>query len=135
VIIRSTKVTRKAKGAELMRDGIRFSSTQQGEMILFNLDSAPGLGTDRTPPTTPAKASKQRETWNGRGGVGVRWSPSQDDGMLAEYLVMRDGTLLDHVGIGTFYFDTTEGAGLERRYEVVAVDGDGNRSSARTAVE
>jgi len=93
------------------------------------------LGTDHTPPTTPAKASKQRETWNGRMGVGVRWSPSQDDGMLAEYLVMRDGTLLDHVGIGTFYFDTTQGSGLEHCYEVVAVDGDGNRSSARTAAE
>ena len=135
VIFRSSRVGNKAKGADLMRDGIRFSSTERGEMILFNLDDAPGLGTDHTPPTTPSKAWKQRETWNGRAGVAVRWSPSQDDGILAEYLVMRDGTLLDHVGIGTFCFDTTEGSGLEHWYEVVAVDGDGNRSTARTAAE
>lgn len=135
VIVRSTKAGRRAKGADLMRDGVRFSSTQQGEMIFFNLDDAPGLGTDHTSPTAPERASKRRETWNGRAGVGLRWLPSQDDGLIAEYLVIRDGTPLDHVGIGTFYFDTTEGSGLDRHYEVVAVDGDGNRSSARTAVE
>lgn len=48
---------------------------------------------------------------------------------------MRDGALLDHVAIGTFHFDASEGSGLEHRYEVVAVDGDGNRSLARAAAE
>ncbi len=119
-----------------MQSGVRFRSTQPSDMILFNLDNAPGLGADHTPPTTPEKASKQRETWNGRTGVGLRWSPSQDDGLIAEYhCVLRDGKLLDHVGIGTFYFDATEGSGLEHRYEVLAIDGDGNRSSAVVAEE
>ncbi len=44
--------------------------------------------------------------------------------------VLQDGKPLDVVAIGTFYFDAGEGAGLERRYEVLAMDGDGNRSPA-----
>jgi hypothetical protein len=48
--------------------------------------------------------------------------------------VLRDGKPLDRVGIGTFYFDTTPGAGLERRYTIVAVDSDSNHSAATLAV-
>ena len=68
------------------------------------------------------------ETWNGRTGVAVRWEPSQDDGLVSHYEVLRDGKLLDYVAIGTFYFEP--GARIEQRYEIVAVDGDGNRSPA-----
>ncbi len=101
-------------------------------MILLNLDQAPGRGTDHTPPTAPGKACKQRETWGGRTGVAVRWSPSRDNVLVAEYQVLRDGKLLDRVGIGTFYFDASADAGLDRRYEIVAVDADANRSPARS---
>ncbi|MGA2984675.1 MAG: hypothetical protein ABSG32_12735 [Terriglobia bacterium] len=128
VAFRFGKETRTASGAELMKSGIRFASTDPNEMILLNLDRAPGRGTDHTPPTTPGKAVKKIETWNGRAGVAVRWEPSQDDGLVSHYEVLRDGKLLDYVAIGTFYFEP--GARIEQRYEIVAVDGDGNRSPA-----
>jgi hypothetical protein len=54
---------------------------------------------------------------------------------VAGYEVIRDGRLLDQVGIGTFYFDTSPGSGLDRRYEVVAIDGDGNRSGSAVAAQ
>jgi hypothetical protein len=126
VAFRFSKETRTASGAELMKSGIRFTSTEPNEMILLNLDQAPGRGTDHTPPTTPGKAVKKMETWNGRTGVTVRWEPSQDDGLVSHYEVLRDGQRVDYVAIGTFYFDP--GARLDQRYEIVAVDGDGNRS-------
>ena len=53
--------------------------------------------------------------------------------MVAGYEVIRDGRLLDYVGIGTFYFDASSGSGMDRRYEVVAIDGDGNRSAGTVA--
>lgn len=122
-----------ASGAELMKSGIHFDSMNTNEMILLNLDGAPGRGTDRTPPTTPTHAVKRIETWNGRRGVAVRWEPSQDDGLVSHYEVLRDGKLTDYVAIGTFYFDP--GARLDHRYEIRAVDGDGNVSpSAAVAV-
>jgi hypothetical protein len=123
---RFSKETRTASGAEWMKSGIRFTSTDPNEMILLNLDNAPGRGTDHTPPTAPTKAVKKMETWNGRTGVAVRWEPGQDDGLVSHYEVLRDGQRVDYVAIGTFYFDP--GASLNQRYEIVAVDGDGNRS-------
>jgi hypothetical protein len=102
-------------------------------MILLNLSGVPGHGTDRIPPTAPAKASKKIETYGGHTGVAVRWSPSQDNVLVAEYRVWRDGEFLDHVAIGAFYFDAGAGSSLTRRYEIVAVDGDGNRSAAVVA--
>ena len=126
---------RKASGAELMQKGIRFLPENKHEVILLNLDSAPGRGTDHTPPTVPGKAWLKRETWGGRAGVALRWTPSRDNVIVAGYEVIRDGRLLDHVGIGTFYFDASPGAGLDRRYEVVAIDGDGNRSGSAVAVQ
>jgi hypothetical protein len=75
------------------------------------------------------------ETWNGRQGVAVRWSPSQDNVLVAGYEILRDGKTLDRVGAGTFYFDTGAEAGLSHRYEVLAVDGDGNRSGSVAAVQ
>jgi inorganic pyrophosphatase len=43
--------------------------------------------------------------------------------------VLQDGKPSDVVAIGTFYFDAGEGSGMERRYGVLALDGDGNRSA------
>ncbi len=133
VTFRFSKEMRSARGAELMQQGIRFNSTDERDMILLNLTGAPGHGTDRIPPTTPAKVSKKIETYGGHTGVAVRWSPSQDNVLVAEYRVLRDGELLDHVAIGTFYFDASAGSSLTRRYEIVAVNGDGNCSAAVVA--
>jgi hypothetical protein len=115
-----------ASGAELMNSGIRFTSTDPREMILLNLDHAPGRGTDQTAPTIPTQAVKKMETWNGRSGVALRWEPSQDDGLVSHYEVLRDSQRVGYVAIGTFYFDP--GSRLDQRYEILAVDGDGNIS-------
>jgi len=120
-----------AKGEELMRTGIRCQPADRREAILLNLDRAPGRGTDKTPPTVPGHATKRIETWNGRSGVALRWSPSTDDGLVAEYKILKDGALADRVAIGEFYFDP--GATLDTRYEIVALDGDGNQSAATAA--
>jgi len=126
---------RTATGAELMQKGIRFLPDNPHEVILLNLGSAPGRGTDHTPPTAPGKVRLKPETWGGRTGVALRWTASHDDVLVAGYEVIRDGRFLDYVGIGTFYFDTSASSGLDRRYEVVAIDGDGNRSDSATAVQ
>ena len=123
----------KATGAELMSRGIRFVPKQEDEIILLNLSDAPGLGNDRTPPTVPQEVRKQRATYNGKSGVAIRWTPSEDNVIVAEYLVLRDGKPLDTVAIGTFYFDAGEGSGIDRRYEVLAMDGDGNQSATALA--
>ncbi len=133
VAFRFGKEVRDATGKELMQQGIRIKSGDTREMILLNLVGAPGRGTDHVPPTAPTKLAITRETYGGRTGVALRWAPATDDKLLAEYHVWRDGKLLDHVAIGTFYFDFSNEAGLDRRYEIVAVDGDGNRSAAVTA--
>ncbi|MGA3334546.1 MAG: hypothetical protein ABSC62_10335 [Terracidiphilus sp.] len=132
VAFRFGKKSFAANGEELMRAGIRFKAADLREVVLLNLDRAPGRGTDKTPPSVPERATKQIETWNGRRGVALRWLSSHDDGLVAEYLILKDGAMADRVAIGTFYF--APGASLETRYEIVAVDGDGNRSAATAAV-
>lgn len=133
VAFRLNKEMRVATGAELMQSGIRFRSTLPNEMILLNLDSAPGRGTDKTPPSAPEKVTKKTETWNGHTGVAVRWTPARDDVIVAEYKVLRDGKPIDRVAVGCFFFDPD--ARLDSKYEIAAVDGDGNRSSAIVAGE
>ncbi|MGO9239305.1 MAG: hypothetical protein ACLQBJ_00725 [Bryobacteraceae bacterium] len=135
VTFRYAPEKRTATGAEVMRTGIRFLPENKHEVILLNLDNAPGRGADHTPPTVPGKAWLKRESWGGRTGVALRWTASHDNVIVAGYEVMRDGRLLDHVGIGTFYFDASPGAGLDRRYDVLAIDGDGNRSGSVAAVQ
>jgi hypothetical protein len=133
VAFRFGKELKNMKGADLMRQGIRIKTENRREMILLNLQDAPGRGTDHVPPTAPSKLIKTRETFGQRTGVALRWAPGSDDKLLAEYLVYRDGKLLDHVAIGTFYFDFSKDGGLNHRYEVASVDGDGN-ISARAVV-
>ena len=127
------KEMRSSTGKELMQQGIRIRSGDAREMILLNLTNAPGRGTDQVPPSPPTKVVKTKESYGQRTGIAMRWSPSQDNSLLAEYQVRRDGKLLDHAAIGTFYFDFSKDASLDCRYEIVAVDGDGNLSPAVAA--
>jgi hypothetical protein len=126
VSFRFTQETRRSSGAELMKSGIRFAPGNRYDMVLLNLDAAPGRGIDHTAPTTPGRAVKKTETWNERSGVALRWEPSQDNVLVSHYEVLREGNVIGYAAIGTFYFDP--GAGLDSHYEIVAVDGDGNRS-------
>lgn len=135
VAFRFNREERAATGTELMKQGIRIKTENTREMILLNLADAPGRGTDHVPPTAPTKLMKTRETFGQRTGIALRWAPSTDNKLLAEYRVWRDGKLLDHVAIGTFYFDFSHEAGLDHRYDVVAVDGDGNLSAVVAATQ
>ncbi len=133
VAFRFGKETSAATGAGLMKQGIRFPQCGKREMALLNLEHIPGHGSDQVPPTAPARAAKRQETYNGRAGVALRWEPSRDNVMVARYQVMRDGKPLEDVAIGAFFFDASPGSSLDRRYEIVAVDADGNRSPAALA--
>jgi hypothetical protein len=133
VAFRFGKEVTTMKGAELMQQGIRIKTENTREMILLNLEDAPGRGTDRVGPTPPTNLVKTRETFGQRAGVALRWAPGSDNKLLAEYLVYRNGRLLDHVAIGTFYFDFSQEGGLDDRYEVASVDGDGNLSARAAA--
>ncbi len=126
VTFRYGKGVHKATGAELMQSGISLEKPRPDEIVLLNLDSAPGRSTDTTPPSAPTGLSRKKETWNGRTGVALRWNASRDDGIVSHYEIHRGGKLLDYVALGTFYFDPETAGG--QNYSVVAVDGDGNRS-------
>ena len=67
--------------------------------------------------------------------VGVCWSPRQDNFLVAESQVLRDGQFLQRVGNGTFYFDAGRGSALDHRYGILAVKRDVNHSAAVEAVQ
>jgi hypothetical protein len=135
VAIHSTREKRTASGAELMRLGIRFKTAERREVIMLNIENIPGHRSDRVPPSAPSQASKRSETWGGRTGVALRWQPGKDNVIVAGYEILRDGKLFDFAATGTFCFDASAGSGVDRRYEIVAVDGDGNCSRGVVAVQ
>ena len=122
-------------GADLTSKGIQLDSVSAGELIFLNMPSYPGNGTDHTPPTAPTDVTKRVGSNLGVQGIEVSWSPSQDDNWISYYEVRRDRTPIGRVAKGTFFFDHTPGARnqIDADFEVVAVDGDGNRSIAVTA--
>ncbi len=123
------------KGADLMANGIALASVQPGELIFLNLPRHPGSGTDRTPPAAVSGVTKRVGTNLGVQGVEVRWQPAADDNWISYYEILRDGVLRAKAAIGAFYFDYSGEPQrlIEARYEVRAVDGDGNRGPAATA--
>ena len=124
------------KGAELMQRGIRIPELQPGEIVYLNLPKSPGRGTDQTPPTVPTKVTQRVATNVFSQGVEVSWQAARDDNWLSCYDIVcidPNGAQVDlgKVAQRTFYFDRTKPAAeLDRsRYEVRAVDGDGNTSA------
>ena len=69
-----------------------------------------------------------RETNIGHSGIGIHWSPGVDNNWISYYEVRRDGTVLDKVAIGNYYFDHADGWQRLHEYAVRTVDGDGNAS-------
>jgi hypothetical protein len=63
-------------------------------------------------------------------GVEITWSPSQDDNWISYYDIHKNRKLIGRAAKGTFFFDHSDSArkDIDARYEVAAVDGDGNRS-------
>jgi hypothetical protein len=123
------------RGADLMEKGIELESVLPGEILFLNLPKHPGAGTDSVPPSAPAGVTKSMGTNLGVQGIEVRWKPATDDNWISYYEILRDGKPQARAAIGNFYFDHTgEPARLiAAKYEVRAVDGDGNRSAVSLA--
>jgi len=118
-----------ATGKALMCDGIRHPASPRRQQILLNLDHYPGSGWDTVSPTSPTLTRQERAVYWDHTGVALRWTESSDNHLLAGYRVLRDGEFVDYVGIGTFYFDERSDADASARYQIVAVDADGNESA------
>lgn len=121
-------------GAELMRDGITLAKMEAGELIYFNLPLHPGSGLDTQPPTPPTGVTKCNAENMGFPGVEIRWSAGTDENFLAGYEVFRNGSRLDIVAKGHFYFDHKAGADISAQYEVRSIDGSDNHSAFVAAV-
>jgi hypothetical protein len=99
------------------------------------LPKYPGSGTDHVPPSSPANVTKRLGTNLGTQGIELSWSPSHDDNWISYYEIRKNGQLIGKAAEGTFFFDHSDSARnqIDARFEVAAVDGDGNHSPAVTA--
>jgi hypothetical protein len=122
-------------GSQLMTSGVSLDKVAAGELIFLNLPHYPGSGTDHVPPSTPTEVKKRLGTNLGAEGIELTWSPSQDDNWISYYEIKKNGTPIGRSAKGTFFFDHSSSArkDIDAGFEVVAVDGDGNRSPAATA--
>jgi len=66
-------------------------------------------------------------------GIELQWQTGMDDNWVSYYEIIRNGTPIDKVAHGTFYFDHSAGADLAARYEIRTVDGSGNVSAGVVA--
>ena len=117
-------------GSELMSGGVSLDKIAPGELIFLNLPNYPGSGTDHVPPSAPQNITQRRATNLGVQGIELSWSPSHDDNWISYYEVRKNGKVIGKAATGTFFFDHEDSARSDGNasYEVVAVDGDGNRS-------
>jgi hypothetical protein len=90
-----------------------------------------------TPPTIPANATKRLASNLGTQGVEISWASAKDNNWISYYEILKDGVAIAKTAKGTFYFDHSPRAreSLTARYEVRAVDGDGNKSAAAAATD
>ncbi|MCX7424521.1 MAG: hypothetical protein NTW96_02630 [Planctomycetia bacterium] len=123
----------KRTGKDLMQSGIQIEKMLPGELVYLNLPLHPGSKLDKEPPTAPADLQKQAAENMGYPGVELTWTPGADNNWVSYYEVYRNGEPVDRVAKGTYYFDHSAGADLAAKYEVLAVDGAGNASSAIAA--
>jgi hypothetical protein len=121
-------------GADLMANGIRFEKMTPGELIYLNLPMHPGSALDKEPPKPPSAIAKQHAENMGFPGVELKWQPGTDNNWISYYEIFRDGTPLDKVAKGTYYFDHSAGADLAATYEIRTVDGAGNVSERVAAL-
>jgi hypothetical protein len=124
-------------GSQLMAKGISLEKIIAGELIFLNLPHHPGSGTDHVPPSAPADVTKRLGTNLGVEGIELTWSPSHDDNWISYYEILKNGKLIGRAAKGTFFFDHSDFArnDMDARFEVAAVDGDGNRSPAVAATK
>jgi hypothetical protein len=117
-------------GANLMAKGIPLDKIEPGELIFLNLSNFPGSATDTVAPSAPSQVTKKTGANLGIEGVEVSWSASHDDNWLSYYAIRKNSHVIAKSAIGTFFFDHSDSArdDIDVRYEVAAVDGDGNFS-------
>ena len=86
-------------------------------------------------PVRPDHVTKRLGTNLGTQGIELSWSPSHDDNWISYYEIHKNGRLIAKTAKGTFFFDHSDSArnDIDARYEVAAVDGDGNHSPATPA--
>jgi len=117
-------------GAGLMKSGIRLDNMASGELIYLNVPYHPGSKLYRRPPAAPAKLSKKVASNMGYPGIEIRWNPAHDEHWVSYYEISRNGTVVDEVAKGTYYFDHSAGADLAANYSVKTVNGGGMKSRA-----
>jgi hypothetical protein len=122
-------------GSQLMSEGITLDKIAGGELLFLNLPNYPGSGTDHSPPNSPTNVTKRLGTNLGTQGIELSWSPSHDDNWISYYEILRNGKFIGKVAKGTFFFDHSDSARdeIDAHFEVAAIDGDGNHSSAVSA--
>jgi hypothetical protein len=122
-------------GSQLMSNGISLDKIAGEELIFLNLPRYPGSGTDHVPPSSPANVTKRLGTNLGTQGIELSWSASHDDNWISYYEIHKNGQLIGKAAKGTFFFDHSDSArnDTDARFEVEAVDGDGNHSPATPA--
>lgn len=124
-------------GARLMAEGITLDKISAGELIFFNLPHYPGSGSDHVSPTSPSKVTKRLGTNLGVQGIEISWSAGKDDNWISYNEIRKNGKIIGRAVQGTFFFDHSDSARneIDAVFEVVAVDGDGNRSQPVVAQE
>jgi hypothetical protein len=120
-------------GADIMQAGIHIEKMAPGELIYLNLPHHPGSKLYQTPPSAPADVRKQTAVNMSYPGVELTWKPALDRHWLSYYEVLRDGSVIDKVAKGTYYFDHSAGAAPGASYAIRAVNGGGLRSSETPA--
>ena len=116
-------------GLSLMEHGIKLETMPAGELIYLNLPLHPGSKLDHVPPSPPRAVMQHRGENMHYPGVELTWKAGSDNNWVSYYEVFRNGTALDKVAKGTFFFDHSAGADLAARYEIQTVDGAGNVSA------
>jgi arylsulfatase A-like enzyme len=84
---------------------------------------------DLAPPGPPSNATGGLD---GSGHVVVAWDAATDDVEVTGYEISRDGAPLVEIPAVTRYVDPTPVPGATHTYDIVAIDGVGNRSDTAT---
>ena len=92
--------------------------------------TAPPPAPDVTAPSAPAGLVAQV----GQGRVDLSWSASTDNVAVAGYQIVRDGVVVDTVGVQTTYADVLVADATSYQYVVRAVDAAGNVSGPSNQV-
>lgn len=133
VTFQESQASEERSGDDLMQKGIVFQKMLPGELVYLNLPLHPGSKRDRQAPTPPSDVRKTAAENMGYPGVELAWKAGADDNWVSYYEVFRNGTAIDKVAKGTYYFDHSAGADLAAQYEVRTVDGSGNASAKAAA--